>query len=346
MARLGLVEVDRMDEGQRAQYDRFPSNLTRALLLADARLAKALPEVANAIRASSLDARLREAAILRVAALHRSAYERLQHLDQAKKLGWSDADIAAIEAGDPPAEVAGVLRFVDECVRTGRDVDPHRRQHARPTSTARKLGRPLSFDRDAALRRAMLIFWRYGYETTSITDLTGAMGISPPSLYATFGDKRRLFLETVRLYVGDPQTTSVAFDVAPTSREAARGLLTAAAAAYTGEDTPSGLLASATASGSAASADVQEVVAEVRRGVERRLSARIERDVAEGVLPAWADARALSGLVMAVMQGMSVLARDGAERSALLAIAAAALAAWPAHPPVSLTVPQRGIAHP
>ena len=119
MARVELVDVDRMNVDERAQYDRFPSNLTRALLLADPRLAKALPEVANAIRASSLDGGLREAAILRVAALHGSAYERMQHLDQARKAGWSDEDIAKIEAGEAPAKVADALRFVDECVRTG-----------------------------------------------------------------------------------------------------------------------------------------------------------------------------------------------------------------------------------
>lgn len=68
----------------------------------------------------------------------------------------------------------------------------------------RKTGRPLSFDRDAALEQAMLTFWRYGYETTSIVDLTTAMGVTTPSLYTAFGDKRRLFLEAVRRYVGDP----------------------------------------------------------------------------------------------------------------------------------------------
>ena len=176
----------------------------------------------------------------------------------------------------------------------------------------------------------MLTFWRHGYETTSVNDLTRAMGINPPSLYATFGDKRRLFLETVKLYLGDPDEADAAFDAAPTAREAARGLLAGAAAAYTGDDTPRGcLLASATASGSAASADVQAVVTGVRRDVEQRLRSRIERDVVEGVLPPGVDACALAGLVMAVTQGMSVLARDGAERSALLAIADTTLAAWP-----------------
>ena len=104
---------------EKAQYDRFTSNLTRALLLVDRRLAEAAPNLANALRASPLDERLREAVILRVAALHGSAYERMQHIGQVRKAGWSDEEIAGIESGAPPAELADLMRFVDECVRTG-----------------------------------------------------------------------------------------------------------------------------------------------------------------------------------------------------------------------------------
>ena len=202
---------------------------------------------------------------------------------------------------------------------------------ARAKPPTRRPGRPLSFDREVALRAAMLTFWRNGYETASVSDLTAAMGLSAPSLYATFGDKRRLFLETVRLYAGDLDALTAAFDGAPTSRNAAQLFLAGTVIAYTGEDTPKGcLLASATASGSAASADVQEAVAGVRRSVATRLRTRIERDVAEGILPSGTDAAALAGLVMAVTQGLSVLARDGAPRGALLSIAEATVAAWPA----------------
>ena len=87
-----------MDPRQREQHDRFPSNLSRALLLANPRLARALPETANALRGSDLDARWREGLILRVAALYGSVYERMQHLDQARGLGWSSQQIAAIVA--------------------------------------------------------------------------------------------------------------------------------------------------------------------------------------------------------------------------------------------------------
>ena len=194
----------------------------------------------------------------------------------------------------------------------------------------RKTGRPLSFNRDAALQKAMLMFWRHGYETTSVADLTTAMGITAPSLYTAFGDKKRLFLEAAQRYAGDPEVMAQTIDGAPTAYAAAHEMLTAAAIAYTGDATPRGcLLASATASGSAASADVQSAIADIRGSIAQRLGARVNRDIAAGVLPAETDAAALAGLVMAVTQGMSTLARDGLPRAGLLAIVETALQGWP-----------------
>lgn len=194
----------------------------------------------------------------------------------------------------------------------------------------RKTGRPLSFDRDAALERAMLTFWRFGYETTSIVDLTAAMGVTAPSLYTAFGDKKRLFLEAAYRYAGDPDLMGRTIDGASTAYDAAREMLVAAAKAYTGDATPKGcLLASATASGSSASADVQHAIADIRRGISARMRARIERDVAADVLPSRTNAAALADLVMAVTQGLSTLARDGSSRASLLAIVEIAMRAWP-----------------
>lgn len=179
----------------------------------------------------------------------------------------------------------------------------------------------------------MLLFWRHGYEATSITDLTNAMAVTPPSLYGAFGDKKRLFLEAARRYVGDPDAMALAIDSAPTAYEAARSMLITAATGYTGEATPPGcLLASATASVSAESTDVQAAVADIRQSIRALLERRIERDVAAGVLPSDADAAALAGLVMTVTQGMSVMARDSMPRASLLAIVDLALKAWPGAP--------------
>lgn len=194
----------------------------------------------------------------------------------------------------------------------------------------KKIGRPLSFDRAEALKQAMLTFWRYGYESTSIAALTAAMGVTPPSLYATFGDKKQLFLEAMQLYTGDVAVIGATLDAASSARAGAAMMLDGAATAFTGESTPPGcLLASATASGSAASADVQAAVAAVRAEICSLLRRRIERDIREGKLAADRDAQVLADLVMATIQGMSALARDGIPRARLLSLAQQVLACFP-----------------
>jgi AcrR family transcriptional regulator len=195
---------------------------------------------------------------------------------------------------------------------------------------SKKPGRPLSFDRQVALRHAMLAFWQHGYETTSINDLTVAMGVTTPSIYTAFGDKKRLFLEAIHLYVGSPDDLQQSLDQAATARDAASAMLTSAAKAFTGETTPRGcMLASATASGSNNSADVQKAVADVRRDIMARLTARIDKDVTDGILPIITSSSTLAAMVVALIQGMSVLARDGMERESLLKMAVCALDSWP-----------------
>ncbi|MEO3385094.1 TetR/AcrR family transcriptional regulator [Mesorhizobium sp. CAU 1741] len=194
----------------------------------------------------------------------------------------------------------------------------------------RRTGRPLSFDRDAALVSAMHLFWRHGYEATSVADLTRAMGITPPSLYAAFGDKRRLFLEAVDRYLGGIEDVEQRIVCAASAREAARDLLVAAALGDTGDDTPPGcLLASSLVTSSKEAEAVRETLADIRRGIEAALRARIERDIRKGVLPSGSDAEMLAGHVFAVVQGMSTLAKDGAGRGKLMAIADSAMACWP-----------------
>lgn len=190
-------------------------------------------------------------------------------------------------------------------------------------ASPRKSGRPLSFDREAALQTAMLLFWRHGYEATSVADLTAAMGITPPSLYAAFGDKKALFRAAVQRYANGPVTSAGIIAGAASARAAACGLLRAAAVGFTGADTPPGcLLATGAIACSAAAADVQGELAAIRAGIEAQLRARID---AEG-LP---EPAVQAAHVMAVIQGMSTLARDGAPRARLLAVADLALRGWP-----------------
>ena len=193
-----------------------------------------------------------------------------------------------------------------------------------------KPGRPLGFDRDAALQQAMLLFWRHGYEATSISNLTEVMAITPPSLYTAYGDKKRLFLEAVGRYTSGPVTSATIIDGAPTSRDAAAGLLRASAVGFTGKNTPPGcLLASSAISCSPEAADVQSALADIRLGIEKRLRNKIIGDRTLSRSRRAIKADSLAGHIMAVIQGMSTLARDGATRAKLLSIADTAMLVWP-----------------
>jgi AcrR family transcriptional regulator len=183
-------------------------------------------------------------------------------------------------------------------------------------------GRPRSFDRDTALAAAIELFWRAGYEETSIAMLTSAMGVTPPSLYAAFGDKNSLFEEASALYF---RRTCEAVDQAatrPTAREAIAVMLDDTARAHTDPETPLGCLML-----------TEPRLAGQREVLHGRLSDRIARGVAEGDLPATVNADELASFLVAVMRGMSGCARDGGSTEELLAIAGAAMAAIPEPPP-------------
>jgi AcrR family transcriptional regulator len=193
-------------------------------------------------------------------------------------------------------------------------------------------GRPRSFDRDNALERAMLLFWRHGFTATSIADLTEAMGISAPSLYAAFGDKERLFLEAVERY---QQKAGVAAErilaTAPTARAAVERLLGSAARQLASTDHPPGcMVVTAAMNCSDACQHLLEALGRQRAASSRLLQDRIARGITAGELPASTDAAALAAFYQTVLQGMTIQARDGADSASLLATAAAAMRAWPA----------------
>jgi AcrR family transcriptional regulator len=193
------------------------------------------------------------------------------------------------------------------------------------------MGRPRTFDRDAALDRALTLFWEHGYEATSLAELTRVMGINPPSLYAAFGDKRALFSEAVVRY----QQTRGAFtlralDEEPTARAAIERLLRDAAASYAEPDHPRGcMIVSAATNCGPQHADVQNELRDHRAAARELFVERIAADVAAGLLPAGTDAAALGRFYAATLQGMSTQARDGATAAELDRLATLALRAWP-----------------
>jgi len=194
-------------------------------------------------------------------------------------------------------------------------------------------GRPLSFDRDKALENAMHVFWERGYEAASISELTAAMGITPPSLYTAFGDKERLFLEAIERYAGGPGGGAPrALAEEPTARRAIERLLEEAAEELTRSCHPAGcMVVMAATNCSVASAHVQAALAKRRAASEAGIRQRIEQGIREGELPAGTDAAALANFYTTVFQGMSIQARDGATRASLIATGQAAMRAWPVH---------------
>ena len=191
-------------------------------------------------------------------------------------------------------------------------------------------GRPRSFDRTAALRRAMEVFWAKGYDGASLSDLTAAMGINSPSLYAAFGSKEALFREAVDLY-GEIEGTEIwaALPETPTAREAIDRFLRATADAFTRPGKPAGcLIVLGALHPSDTNADVCRTLRDHRAQNVAALRARLERAVAEGELPAETDCLAIATFYATVQQGMSIQARDGASRDTLLTVARCAMAAW------------------
>jgi len=191
-------------------------------------------------------------------------------------------------------------------------------------------GRPRAFDRDAALDAAMRLFWSRGYEATSIGDLSVAMGVNPPSLYAAFGDKKRLFIEAVDRYQARHGDFAVAaIGQAESARDAVEALLLAAARSLSDPECPRGCMVVLSAMNCAK--DAEDIAAELRgrrRTSEQFVRCRIIRGAEAGELDR-ADAKPLASFYAAVFQGMSIKARDGAPRAELEAIARQAMRAWP-----------------
>ena len=102
------------------------------------------------------------------------------------------------------------------------------------------VGRPRAFDMDTALEKALEVFWRKGYDGTSLSDLTDAMGINKPSLYAAFGNKEQLFLKAIELYESRPCAFFMPALEKPTAYEVAEHMLYGAAANMADKDQPQG----------------------------------------------------------------------------------------------------------
>jgi len=191
-------------------------------------------------------------------------------------------------------------------------------------------GRPRSFDRATALRAAMLIFWEKGFNGSSLADLTTAMGINAPSLYAAFGSKEELYLQALTLYAGEVGIEIWStLDETANVRAAFERFLLATIDAYCEESVPRGCMIALDALHRTHSSDkVCDVLRNHRRTNIETLKKRLERGIRDGDIPASVNCEAVATFYATVQNGMSILARDGGTRHDLTATALGAMAGW------------------
>jgi AcrR family transcriptional regulator len=195
------------------------------------------------------------------------------------------------------------------------------------------MGRPRAFDPDLALDRALDVFWRKGYEGATIPELTAAMGINRPSLYAAFGNKEELFRRALDRYAEGPGGYVLEALAEPTARGVVRRLLFGSVDLLTGPGHPRGclLVHGALACGEEAESARAELASR-RRAAEAAACRRFELAKASRELPNDANPAALARYVVTVVHGMAVQAAGGATREELLQVAEIALQAWPEEP--------------
>ena len=193
-----------------------------------------------------------------------------------------------------------------------------------------ELGRPRSFDKKDALHAAMNVFWSLGFENASMTVLSKAMKLNPPSIYAAFGSKKDLFLKVVDYYV---RTEGLVIwgnvDVASNAKTAIEDMLKNTAMAYTQTSPQRGcLIVLAAPQSTGPHPEICTILKSRRMDAITILVERLERGQKEGDVSQNVDCQALARYYVTVQQGMSIQARDGASRETLLGIASFAMANW------------------
>lgn len=192
----------------------------------------------------------------------------------------------------------------------------------------KRRGRPPSFDRGEALKKAMGIFWAKGYEGTQLVDLTAAMGINPPSFYAAFGSKLTLFYEVVNLYIDTIGCKTVqALNEAKTAEAGINAMLNNAIINASSSESGGCLMVMGVVNSLSENHDAWTFLKVERLKTLSIIEKRILRGIEEGDLPEETDAKTLSEHFLGVTQAISFQARDGASREDLQRLIKPAMAA-------------------
>lgn len=195
-------------------------------------------------------------------------------------------------------------------------------------TTAAVRGRPREFDVEEALAAALRVFWEKGYEGASLTDLTDAMGVTRPSLYAAFGNKEELFKRALDLYENEKLAYIRNALEAPTARGVAQRMLEGAIEINTGE-CPGCLRVIAAVSCNNENSPIRQDVKARTQSSRQAIVERMQRAIDEGDFTVPVDAEAMTGYLIAVLQGIAVQARERASPAELGKIAEATLTVWP-----------------
>lgn len=190
-------------------------------------------------------------------------------------------------------------------------------------------GRPREFDLDEALAAALRVFWAKGYEAASMADLTEAMGITKPSLYAAYGNKEALFTKALDLYEREKLAYIGEALRAPTSRGVAERLLRGALQMQTSDCEPRGCMRVISSVSCPEAESIRADLMTRRQSSQRAICERMERAKAEGDLPPETDTDGLCAYLGAILQGMSVQASGGASKEQLQALVETSLSMWP-----------------
>ena len=199
-----------------------------------------------------------------------------------------------------------------------------------PTKSAACLGRPRTFCVEQALDRALQVFWQKGYEGASLSDLTEAMSINRPSLYAAYGNKEALFRKALDRYAQNTEALLRGSLQRKDWRAAIESFLYAVADGVTCPEKPHGCLTvRCNLAGSEAAESIRREITKRRHDGEALLRERLEQAQAEGELPAGTRPADLARYFATVSQGMSVQASGGATHEELRRVVKTALQAWP-----------------
>lgn len=209
-------------------------------------------------------------------------------------------------------------------------IDTEKLEQQSAKSPVKSRGRPLAFNQDEALERALQVFWSRGYEGTSMAELVDALGINKPSIYATFGNKEALFRKALAKYLAGPVAYVAKAMSEPTAYQVAEKFLTSSAEFLTNLDNPRGcMVVQAALTCGQSSTMIQQELIDHRKNYENLLSQRFEMAKTQGDLSSQVDAVALAKYIATIHQGLSVQATSGASKDELMAVIKLALQSWP-----------------